>query len=163
MIVLGIDPGTHRIGYGIIEKTGNILSFLEAGLLNLDETLPRLSAIELSLETLLMRSHPNRAGLERLFFTRNQKTAISVAQARGVLLNVLEKKKIPLFEFSPSEIKLAVAGSGTADKKAVALMTFRFLSMRSERFPDDVTDALAIAIAASARHIDPIRSLPFIK
>lgn len=154
MIILGIDPGTHRIGYGAIRKDGSVLSFLEAGLLPLAEHLPRLSAIELGLEELLARLQPDRVGMERLFFTRNQKTAIAVAQARGVLVNTLQKKSIPLFEFSPSEIKLAVAGSGTADKRAVAHMTFRFLSKEPEQLQDDATDALAAAITASTRRID---------
>lgn len=154
MIVLGIDPGTHRIGYGAIRKEGGVLSLLEAGLLPLDKTLPRLSAIERALETCIFRLQPDRAGMERLFFTKNQKTAISVAQARGVLVNTLQKAGIPLQEFSPSEIKLAVAGTGTADKRAVAQMAFRFLSMKPSHLPDDVTDALAIAIAASGRRID---------
>ena len=154
MIILGIDPGTHRIGYGVICKDKGTLSLVEAGLLPLEDGIPRLSAIERSLEVVLSRSRPDRAAMERLFFTRNQKTAISVAQARGVLLNTLQKSGIPLQEFSPSEIKLAVAGSGTADKRAVAQMVFRFLSARPNRLPDDVTDALAIAITASGRRVD---------
>jgi len=154
MIILGIDPGTHRIGYGVIRKNGNSLSFVEAGLLPLDDSVPRLSAIERSLENMVERVHPDRAGMERLFFTRNQKTAISVAQARGVLVNTLQKAGIPLQEFSPSEIKLAVAGTGTADKRSVAGMVFRFLGEKPSRLPDDATDALAIAIATSARRID---------
>lgn len=154
MIILGIDPGTHRIGYGLIQKENGALSLIEAGLLPLEDGIPRLSAIERSLETLLARSRPDRAAMERLFFTRNQKTGISVAQARGVLLNTLQKSGVPLQEFSPSEIKLAVAGSGTADKRAVAQMVFRFLSSPSDRLPDDATDALAVAIAASGRRVD---------
>ncbi len=154
MTILGIDPGTHRIGYGLIRKENGTLSLVEAGLLHLEDGVPRLSAIERSLETILSRLNPDRAAMERLFFTRNQKTAISVAQARGVLLNTLQKSGIPLQEFSPSEIKLAVTGSGTADKRAVAQMVFRFLSAPSDRLPDDATDALAIAIAASGRRVD---------
>lgn len=160
MIILGIDPGTHRIGYGVIRKEGGVLSLVEANLLPLEDSLPRLSAIERSLEAILERLHPDRAGMERLFFTRNQKTAIAVAQARGVLVNTLQKAGIPLQEFSPSEVKLAVAGTGTADKRAVAQMAFRFLSVQPRRLPDDVTDALAIAIAASGRRIDPVQVLP---
>lgn len=158
MLILGIDPGTHRIGYGAVQKEGGVLSFLEAGILPLPETLPRLPAIEAALEALLVRLKPDRVGMERLFFTRNQKTAIGVAQARGVLVNCLQKRGTPLLEFSPSEIKLAVTGSGTADKRAVADMTFRFLSKKPERFLDDATDALAAAITASSRRIDSVRN-----
>lgn len=154
MVILGIDPGTHRVGYGVIKKTGSSLSFVEAGLLNIATGPRRLPTIEESLKELLNRTLPDRVGIEKLFFTKNQKTAIAVAQARGVLLNTVMKHGTPFVELTPSEIKLAVAGNGRAEKQSVARMVFRFLNIPPLRSPDDVTDALAIAIAVSSRHID---------
>lgn len=152
MITLGIDPGSTRAGYGVIIKTHGVLSHMESGLLHVQASTKaaRLVELEHSLSLVLARVRPNRVGIEKLYFSKNQKTALEVAQARGVLLAAVAKQGIPLREFTPGEVKLAVTGDGNATKKGVALMVGRFLHLPSkEKLLDDVTDALAIAIAAS--------------
>lgn len=140
MIILGIDPGTARIGYGLIEKDGGKLKHIESGLIDLP--------VEKSVEGLLKRARPDKAGLEKLFFTKNRKTALRVAETRGVILNTLNKGGIPVFEIGPNEVKLAVTGDGRASKGSVARMVGLFLSIEG-KMVDDASDALAIAIAVS--------------
>lgn len=153
MIILGIDPGSVRIGYGVIKRNYGKLVHLESGLLKLPQTdhANRLIALEKSLGVLLQRFQPDRIGLEKLFFAKNQKTALQVAEARGVILSTLAKQSLPLSEISPSEVKLAVTGDGRASKKSVAKMVNYFLGSDLKSVVDDVTDALAIAIAISGR------------
>lgn len=153
MIILGIDPGSVRIGYGVIKKDRGKLTHIESGLLKLPRARheDRLVAIEKNLGALLRRVRPDRVGLEKLFFVKNQKTALDVAQARGVILSAVAKKSIFLFEVAPSEVKLAVTGDGRAPKKSVAKMVNYFLDFEQKNVVDDVTDALAIAITISNR------------
>lgn len=155
MIVLGIDPGSTRVGYGFIKTNGNHLEHLRSGLLAVSEGgLPkRLVTLEKSLETLIREMEPERVGIERLFFTKNQRTGIEVAEARGVLLACTARLGIPLVELTPGEVKVAVTGYGSATKTSVATMVFRLLGVTPSRTLDDVTDALAIAIAASSHQL----------
>ena len=152
MIVLGIDPGTVRVGYGVIAKKNGELLRLESGLIKLpDEKYePRLVALEGKLRELIRQTKPDRVGLERLFFVRNQKTAMRVAEARGVILKTVVEEAIPFKEFNPKEVKLAVTGDGNAGKEAVAKMVKIILKLPPEKMIDDVSDALAIAIAAAS-------------
>ncbi|MCP6720104.1 MAG: crossover junction endodeoxyribonuclease RuvC [Patescibacteria group bacterium] len=157
MIILGIDPGSVRIGYGVIKKNHGKLTHLKSGLLKLPQTdhANRLVAIEKDLNNLLQKFQPDRVGLEKLFFVKNQKTALGVSEARGVILNTLAKKSLPFFEITPSEVKLAVTGDGRASKKSVAKMVNYFLGLELGNVViDDITDALAIAIAVSGRNIE---------
>jgi len=149
--ILGIDPGTVRIGYGLIEKNGGKLSLIKSGLLNIvsTEKIERLYELEKDFQKLLKETKPDLVALEKLYFLKNKKTALDVAEARGILLVNVHKAGIPLVEFSPPQVKSAVAGYGKADKSAVAKMAARFLGMESIDAIDDVTDAIAIAIAAS--------------
>lgn len=151
MIILGIDPGTVRIGYGFIEKRGGKLIHLESGLIKLagDSHLDRLVSLEKNLDVLLQRFQPDKTGIEKLFFVKNRKTAFSVAEARGIILKLIAEKTITLKEVTPREVKLAVTGDGGASKQAVARMVRFFLSLNSDRLIDDVTDALAVAIAVA--------------
>ncbi|KKW12056.1 MAG: Crossover junction endodeoxyribonuclease RuvC [Candidatus Jorgensenbacteria bacterium GW2011_GWB1_49_9] len=153
MIVLGLDPGTIRIGYGFIEVRGNKLVHLASGLLKIPPAKEGngLAAAEEDLSRLLALWRPEWAGVERLFFSKNQKTGLAVAETRGVLLNTLHKNGVPVIEIAPSEVKSAVAGHGRADKKAVAKMVDFFLGLSHQKTLDDVSDALAIAIAVSRR------------
>ncbi|MAF79962.1 crossover junction endodeoxyribonuclease RuvC [bacterium] len=155
MIILGIDPGTTRVGYGVVEQKGSKFSHLESGLLSASSgTLSeRLVFLEKKLESLLLRTNPQAAGVESVYFYKNQKTAIEVAEARGVVLLVLERHAVTLVELSPPEVKLAVSGDGSASKAAVARMVSHFLGESVEKKLDDVTDALAVAIAASGRRL----------
>ena len=160
MIILGIDPGSVRIGYGVIKRDYGKLAHLESGLLKIPQTnhTNRLTALEKSLDILLQRFQPDRVGLEKLFFAKNQKTALRVAEARGVILNTLTKRSLLFSEVSPSEVKLAVTGDGRASKKSVAKMVNYFLGLNLKSVVDDVTDALAIAITISGRNIDTQQS-----
>lgn len=153
MIILGIDPGNVRAGYGLIEKKGSKLTHLKSGLLKIPAEAGeggRLLALERELERVIDESRPDVVGLEKIFMTKNKKTGVFVAQARGVILKITAAHNVKLVEFSPPSIKLAVTGSGRADKKSVAKMVGLFLNMKTEGLLDDVTDALATAIAASS-------------
>ncbi|MEX1014488.1 MAG: crossover junction endodeoxyribonuclease RuvC [Candidatus Paceibacterota bacterium] len=150
MIFLGIDPGTVRVGYGVIEKNGGTYKYKESGLLKIEnkEQKSRLLKIEEELEKIIKRIKPDKAGVEKIFFSKNKKTAIKVAEARGVIISTLHKNNIDLIELSPTQIKLSVAGNGRSSKEAVAKMVNYFLNINTNKLIDDETDAIAIAIAA---------------
>lgn len=152
MKIIGIDPGTVRIGYGVIKKEKSKIKYVESGLLKIpiSKKENRLIALEKSLNKLLTRVEPDLAAVEKLYFVKNQKTALEVAQARGIIIASIIKKNIPLVELSPSQIKAAATGNGRADKKAVAKMVQISLNLPPLKgVEDDITDALAAAIAVS--------------
>lgn len=153
MKILGVDPGSSRVGYGLIQKDGSKLTFLRAGLLKISaaEKNDRLLDLEKNFAALLKKEKPDLAALEKLYFVKNQKTALEVGQSRGVLLLTILKNKISLMEISPSEAKLAAAGHGRASKKAVAKMVGCLLDIDASRMIDDATDGLALAISAAAK------------
>jgi crossover junction endodeoxyribonuclease RuvC len=150
MIILGIDPGTTRLGYGVIKKDLG-LGFIDCGVLG-DKTLDeheRLVFLEKELKKLIVRYKPNLVGLEKVFFSKNKKTALLVAEVRGVILALLKRRGIIVLEFSPSDIKKAVAGDGFCDKNALARIVASSLGVKNPSWQDDASDALAIAIRAS--------------
>lgn len=151
MKILGIDPGTTRIGYGLIESKGNSVVLLDSGLLKIAATDTHVRLVELAdaYVDLLRREQPELIAFEKLFFAKNVKTGLSVAQARGVLLYLTAKNGIPFLEFSPTEVKAQIAGYGSADKQTVATMVKRITRTIAIAGPDDVTDAIAIAIVAA--------------
>lgn len=151
MKILGIDPGTTRIGYGLIESHGSTITLLDSGLLTISslEKHDRLVDLADSYTDLLKKEQPELVSFEKLFFVRNVKTGIDVAQARGILVYLTAKQNIPFMEFSPSEIKLNITGYGSADKRAIADMVKRITGVRDIKGPDDVTDAIAIAIVGA--------------
>lgn len=151
MKVLGIDPGTTRIGYGLIESAGSSIALLDSGLLTITakETHDRLVDLAGSYAELLRKERPELVAFEKLFFSKNVKTGLDVAQARGVLLYLTAHAGIPFLEFSPSEVKANIAGYGSADKRAIATMVKRITGVREIAGPDDVTDAIAIAIVGA--------------
>jgi crossover junction endodeoxyribonuclease RuvC len=153
MIILGIDPGTVRIGYGVIKKEDGGLKHLESGLITLPpaDQKTRFLGIEKGVNDIVEKFKPHKVGVEKLFFAKNKKTALRVAEARGVIINTLNKKNIPILEVGPGEVKLAVTGDGRASKEAVAKMVNLFLKIEPTGVVDDVSDALAIAIAVSNR------------
>lgn len=153
MIVLGVDPGTAALGYGIVEGTGSRLRAVDFGCLDTspDEPLPqRLMAIHRLLGDLFALHRPDLVAIERLFFSRNVQTAIAVGQARGVILLAAAEADVPVREATPSAIKAAVAGHGAAGKTEVAKMVQLTLGMAKPPRPDDAADALAAAIWAAA-------------
>ena len=149
MIVLGVDPGTARTGYGIVEREGSTLTAIDYGCFETvpSQTLPeRLLLIHQAIDGLIDEHHPTEVGVERLFFNRNVQTAFAVGQARGVVLLAAAQHGLPVFEYGPHEVKIAVTGYGRADKMQVQRMVQTLLRMPSLPTPDDVADALAVAI-----------------
>lgn len=152
MIVLGIDPGTAALGYGIVEATGSRLREVHHGCLvtSPDSGLPeRLLAVHQVMDELIESYSPAVIAVERLFFSRNVQTALGVGQARGVVLLAAAQHSVPVVEATPNEVKSAIAGYGAADKEQVQRMVQVVLGMASLPRPDDAADALAIAVWAA--------------
>jgi crossover junction endodeoxyribonuclease RuvC len=152
VIVLGIDPGTAALGYGIVERTGSRLREVDHGCLvtSPDLSLPeRLLAIHALLDELLSLHQPHLLAVERLFFSRNVQTAFGVGQARGVVLLAAAQHGTAVREATPNEVKSAITGYGAADKEQVQRMVQLVLGMSSLPRPDDAADALAIATWAA--------------
>jgi crossover junction endodeoxyribonuclease RuvC len=149
MIVLGIDPGTAALGYGIVERTGGVLRAVDYGCLttSADWSLPdRLNAIHAHVAELIETHSPDLVAVERLFFSKNAQTAFAVGQARGVVLLAAAQAHIPVREATPSEVKMGVTGYGSADKEQVGRMVAVILQLAEVPTPDDTADALATAI-----------------
>ena len=149
MRVLGIDPGVATIGFGVVDFQRSAHRLVQYGVITTPAGLPlsrRLLQICEDMGELLGRFRPDEAAVEELFFTKNITTGIAVAHGRGVILLELERDGIPVYEYTPMQVKQAVAGYGGADKRQVMLMTQRLLKMREIPRPDDAADALAIAI-----------------
>ncbi len=156
MIILGVDPGTAITGYGIIQSDGAELGLLDYGAITTpaDWVMPRrLVYIYRELTALIERHHLTDAVVEKLFFSKNVRTALSVGQARGVALLAIAQAGIDIHEYTPLEVKQAVVGYGRADKLQIQQMVRMLLQLDSIPQPDDAADALAIAIchAHSAR------------
>ncbi len=150
MRILGIDPGTNIIGWGIIEKTQNrdlqALSY-DSIIIKKGATLSeKLTIIYDKLSELITLYKPEVAAVEELFFVKNITTGISVGQARGVILLALKQNNVNLFEYKPREIKQAVTGYGNAEKPQVQVMVTKLLKLKEIPKPDDTADALAVAI-----------------
>ncbi len=152
MRILGIDPGTARMGYGIVEDQGG--SRERAVAYGLLETPPemlaekRLQTLYRGVVDLILEYKPEALAVEELFFGRNVTTAIHVGQARGIVLLAAADNGIPIREFTPMQVKMSVTGYGRADKAQVQQMVKTLLGLKSVPKPDDVADALAVAIAA---------------
>ena len=149
MIVLGVDPGTAMTGYGVVSREGSKLRALDFGCFQTipDRELPdRLRLIHEAMTGLLERHQPACVGVERLFFNRNVQTAFAVGQARGAVLLAAAEAGVPVYEYGPHEVKLAVTGYGRADKAQVQRMVQVVLGMAVLPRPDDAADALAVAI-----------------
>ncbi len=153
MTILGIDPGTSRIGYGVIKKERGALMFLDAGILKVKNKNPQHALLEIKngLASLVKKWRPDVLAVEKLYFSKNQKTAMEVAQARGVILLAGLEARIEIKEYAPNEIKSGVAGYGFADKKAIAKMVNLILRTPRLKIIDDASDALAIAIFAAQK------------
>ena len=149
MIALGIDPGFAIMGYGVVEKVGYQYRAIDYGVIETPahtENGDRLLKIWNGLNYILEKFHPDAVGVEELFFNRNVTTAIQVAQARGVALLAARAADIPLFEYTPLQVKQAVVGYGRAEKKQIQQMMKIMLGLNEIPKPDDAADALAIAI-----------------
>ncbi len=149
MIVLGIDPGTATVGFGIIDYKGGQLRPIDTGVLLTSPDLPfpdRLHSIHTDIHTLIDRYNPDTVATERLFFSQNVTTGIDVAGARGVILMAFAERNLPWSEYTPSQVKIAVTGYGRADKKQMQVNVTRLLNLAEIPRPDDAADALAVAI-----------------
>lgn len=162
MIVLGIDPGTAALGYGIVDRSGGRLREVDHGCLTTspDASLPeRLHAIHALVDELIGLHQPHLLAVERLFFSRNAQTAFAVGQARGVVLLAAAQHGTPVREATPNEVKSAITGYGAADKEQVGRMVQLVLGMSERPRPDDAADALAIATwAANTERIGAVRA-----
>ena len=155
MRIIGIDPGIAITGFGIIEIVNNKPKAVGYGAIKTPanhKASERLLMIQSNLKTILSSYKPTICGIEKLFFSKNVKTAMQVSEARGVILCCLEEHKIPYYEYSPTQIKLAIIGNGQAEKKQIQFMTKEILKLEEIPKPDDTADALAIAICHHHSH-----------
>lgn len=149
MIILGIDPGYAIVGFGIIKYEKGRMSVLDFGAITTPagmEFTERLKSIYEDLSYLFDKYKPDAMAVEKLFFNTNQKTAIDVAQARGVILLAAKMNGTECFEYTPLQVKQSVVGYGRAEKKQVQEMTRQLLGLSAVPKPDDTADALAMAI-----------------
>ena len=149
MRILGIDPGFATIGFGLVEADRGQVHMVTYGAITTPAGLPlscRLYQIGTDMEDLIGQLKPDVISIEELFFNTNITTGIAVAHGRGVILYAAEKCGIPLYEYTPSQVTLAVTGYGKAEKRQVMDMTKRLLKLKSIPRPDDAADALALAL-----------------
>lgn len=149
MRVVGIDPGTATLGWGVIDQTGARTSLVAYGALTTPADMTdhlRLQKLYEGLQGLLALHQPQAAAIEKLYFGQNSRTAMVVGQARGVALLALAQQHLDYIEMSPAEVKQAVTGYGRAEKRQVQLMVQRLLGLQDYPRPDDAADALAVAI-----------------
>lgn len=149
MVIMGIDPGLATVGFGVIDSMRGTNRAIEYGAVLTpagQKTELRLAEIYENIDELIKSLHPQAISIEKLFFNTNEKTAVNVCQARGVILLACAQNGIPIFEYTPLQIKQAVVGNGRADKKQVMYMVTRLLKLKKEPHPDDTADALAAAL-----------------
>lgn len=147
--VLGIDPGLTRCGYAVLRPSGSGVEAVALGVVRTDTAAPlgeRLLELAMEVDRLLDERRPGAVALERVFFQNNARTAMSVAQASGVVLTAAARRGIAVADYTPSQVKRAVAGSGTATKAAVRSMVARRLGLAEVRGPADASDAAAVAL-----------------
>ncbi len=160
MRILGIDPGLERVGVGLVRTEGSRLHLLHQELIQTPRILipDRLALIHERVSELISTFQPDALATERQLFAANKTTALDVAKALGVVLLAGAKHHLPWAEYTPPEVKLSVVGTGSADKKQVQFMVTRLLNLSATPKPDDVADALAVAICHSFRHRVPTKS-----
>ena len=149
MRILGIDPGVAIVGFGVLDHEKGQSKMVQYGAINTEAGLPlatRLMQIESDLKQLIEHFQPDVISIEELFFSKNITTGIAVAHARGVILCTAEKMGIPIYEYTPMQVKQAVVGYGLADKHQVMDMVRRLLKLTAIPKPDDAADALAIGL-----------------
>lgn len=154
MRILGIDPGTAIVGFGVIESDGFKHKLIEGGVIrtpahqSLDQ---RLLTIYESLVQIIKYTNPNYSAIEKLFFAQNVTTAISVSHARGVIMLALSQNKIPVAEYTPLQIKQSITGYGKAEKRQIQEMVRAMLNLKEIPKPDDCADALGVALTHSTK------------
>ncbi len=163
MTILGIDPGTATTGFGIIQssKKSNDFTLVDFGVITTKKTLgdaKRLKILADDLKKLIKKYKPDAVGVEKLFFTTNQKTVMTVSQARGVVLLICQTLNLPILEFTPLQVKSFICGYGKAEKKQVQYIIQKTFKLKSAPRPDDAADALAIALCAGHYFIKSLRN-----
>lgn len=151
MVILGIDPGFAIIGYGVIEKDRDI-KVVDYGVITTpkdDNITKRLETSYNAIVALIDKFKPDAIAIEELFYFKNQTTIINVAQARGIIVLACAQSKIPIYEYTPLQVKQAITGNGRAEKKQIQFMVTNILGLAKVPKPDDAADALAIAITHS--------------
>ncbi|MCZ7357482.1 MAG: crossover junction endodeoxyribonuclease RuvC [Candidatus Methanoperedens sp.] len=149
MIIIGIDPGLATVGFGVLRKEKNTITPVSYGCIRTpaEKQVPeRLLEIYSEICTLLEKYAPSAVAVERLFFNKNVTNAMSVSEARGVIFLAVQQKSIPIFEYTPNQIKQAITGSGRADKRQMQEMIKRLLNLDELPQPDDAADGLSIAL-----------------
>ena len=162
MIILGIDPGIAIVGWGVLESARRGFRVLGYGSVTTPANTPteeRLATIYSDMNELFMRFRPDAVSVEELFFSKNITTGIRVAEARGVLLLSAQQHCVPVFEYSPPQVKQAVVGYGNAEKRQVISMVTSLLSLKAPPKPDDTADALALAICHANSAASPLARL----
>ncbi len=156
-VILGIDPGIAIVGFGLLEvESREKQKVLDVGVITTPShlsTSDRLCLISEKMSKLATAYRPNLAAVEKLYFGKNAKTAFTVGEARGVILLTLAQNSIPLIEFTPLEVKMAITGYGRADKQQMQRMVQALLSLKEVPKPDDAADALAVALTASVMNV----------
>lgn len=158
MRVVGVDPGLSRCGVGVVDGPGHRPRAVRAGVIRTaagEATARRLAALHAELTKVLAAERPDAVAVERVFFTSNARTAMGVGQAAGVVLLCAEQAGLPVVEYTPTEVKAAVAGSGSADKEQVGYMVAALLGLSTVPRPPDAADALALALCHLQRVRDP--------
>jgi crossover junction endodeoxyribonuclease RuvC len=156
--VVGVDPGLSRCGVGVVEGPSQRPRVVRAGVIRTAPDLPssrRLAMLHRELTEVLAQARPDAVAVERVFFNSNVRTAMGVGQAAGVVLLCAEQAGLPVVEYTPTQVKSAVAGSGTADKAQVGYMVAATLRLAAPPQPADVADALALALCHLQRARDP--------
>ena len=149
MRIIGIDPGYAITGYSVVDYSGNHFTLIDSGSIQTKTGVPlpiRLAKIYDDMNLLIDKYNPDAISIEELFFNRNTTTAIAVAEGRGAVLIVAAKRNVPIFEYTPIQVKQGVVGYGRADKKQVQMMVKTILNLEKVPKLDDTTDAIAIAI-----------------
>lgn len=152
MLILGIDPGSRRTGWGLVRREGSRHVHVASGTVRLDESAPlpeRLLALDRALEALLAEHRADACAVEQIFSAKNARSALVLGHARGVIIAAIARRGIPLFEYTPAQVKQAVAGTGRADKQQIARMVAVLLNHRAP-LQEDQADALAVAITHAA-------------
>lgn len=161
--ILGIDPGFDRLGVSIVDKEGTKETLVHSRCImtsKKDSFEKRLVAIGVELESIIMTYSPHELAIETLFFTTNQKTIITVAEVRGICIYLSHKNNMSVFEYSPPQIKLAIAGHGRATKEDVGMMVKKIIKQSIDFGTlDDEIDAIAIALTHSAQRANSLRLL----
>jgi crossover junction endodeoxyribonuclease RuvC len=162
MIILGIDPGTATTGFGVIKNIKKSSEFLlvDFGIISTKKILTdaeRLKILADDIQELINKFKPDAVGIEKLFFTTNQKTVMTVSQARGAVLLVCQTNNIPILEFTPLQVKSFICGYGKAEKKQVQFVVQKTFKLKTPPKPDDAADALAIALCAGHHYTKSLR------